>query len=267
MKNSSLPTTYAYMSKTCTPARHNLATSAHFLTVKRYSSQSLTSYSTRIRIIKRTLHDLSPRCQEVFITKPGAQYHLLVVHETEGNRHLCTFCDEKFSTWIFLEKHVKAKHSANDERHHSCTLPRCEKTFPCSITCMLHEINDHLQDKTCDRCPEIFLTKPGTRFHLQTAHEIGGSRHLCTFCDKRFYTWNRLKKHVETRHSEHKEPLLSCKCGYKTSVKARFESHCKRKHGIGGEKGYECYFCGKKFFTFYELNSHCGRKHTMEKQL
>lgn len=255
------------MSKTCTPARHNLATSAHFLTVKRYSSQSLTSYSTRIRIIKRTLHDLSPRCQEVFITKPGAQYHLLVVHETEGNRHLCTFCDEKFSTWIFLEKHVKAKHSANDERHHSCTLPRCEKTFPCSITCMLHEINDHLQDKTCDRCPEIFLTKPGTRFHLQTAHEIGGSRHLCTFCDKRFYTWNRLKKHVETRHSEHKEPLLSCKCGYKTSVKARFESHCKRKHGIGGEKGYECYFCGKKFFTFYELNSHCGRKHTMEKQL
>lgn len=104
------------------------------------------------------------------------------------------------------------------------------------------------------------MSRTGLLGHIKTYHE--NYEYPCIQCGKVFMSISGLTTHKMTKHSLNKEPLYSCgKCEFKGWLKGDLTRHLTRVHG--GLKTKECYFCDKKYYSFYLLVQHC-RRHTLE---
>lgn len=113
----------------------------------------------------------------------------------------------------------------------------------------------------CQRCPATRLSRSDLQTHIRLAHE-NLKNYPCSICRFRFGSAGGLRRHVEARHPAGREKMYSCdKCRYRSYLKTYLDAH-RRRHQAGR---HACYFCGKKFVTFYELVNHCSRHHTLEK--
>ncbi|XP_021958932.1 zinc finger protein 135 [Folsomia candida] len=218
--------------------------------------------------------------------------HMANIHDTsERPRHPCTFpgCGKTYQNIGSKIRHVKIQHSQNPVRF-SCTLcghkAKCrgeldrhvrthttERPYSCR-TCgarkaQISDLRTHerthqnittRQKFPCRLCSSIFMSRTGLLGHIKTYHE--NYEYPCIQCGKVFMSISGLTTHKMTKHSLNKEPLYSCgKCEFKGWLKGDLTRHLTRVHG--GLKTKECYFCDKKYYSFYLLVQHC-RRHTLE---
>ncbi|XP_021961641.1 gastrula zinc finger protein XlCGF7.1 [Folsomia candida] len=193
-------------------------------------------------------------CEKTFLHKSRVSQHVKTEHAENPVRFRCTLCGKDFKTRTELETHI---FTHTTEKPYDCAT--CGRSFASREHLKSHEMT-HLEksyrDKLqCDICPQTFLSKHALQLHTRVVHE-----NPCTSCGKRFPNSTELKRHVEAKHVTNKDLVHSCdKCEYKSHSKHNLVKH-RRRHNAARHK---CYFCGKKFVTFYELVRHCGRVHVL----
>ncbi|OXA45956.1 zinc finger protein 227 [Folsomia candida] len=230
---------------------------------------------THLERSSRKLHKC-PLCQKEFSLVENLRAHTKNIHNTatERPRFPCTSgtCDRTFLTKGTLAKHFEVEHSENPVRF-PCTY--CEKEFKTWPELDLH-ILTHTKEKPykCATCKKSFAQKNKLHRHQETHREISSRKFFqCESCPRQFLSMRGRRLHSERDHERrpaipakkvNKKVRHSCdRCAYKSHIKAQLTVHFKRVHG--GVRKNECYFCGKKFFSFSELVRHCGKVHTMEK--
>ncbi|XP_035713656.1 zinc finger protein 782-like [Folsomia candida] len=202
-----------------------------------------------------------PGCEKTYLSQESVSHHVKTEHSQNPVQFPCTLCGKEFKRRKHLQGHI---FTHTTEKPFKCAAATCGRSFSQRSNLQQHEVT-HLEKSerkvfTCKLCPMTFLTSSGLRGHIQVFHE-NQKNHPCTFCGKRFSGSNDLKRHVQAKHPVNEEEIHFCdKCEYRSQSKRNLIAH-KRRHGA---KKRECYFCGKKFFTFQDLVSHCGHIHTLE---
>lgn len=142
---------------------------------------------------------------------------------------------------------------SSPEDMHSIFVPFSQRTH----------LEKHLRKEfKCKECPYTCLARSGLQTHVETYHEK--QKYPCKLCNTTLSSSQGLACHIKIIHSKSKELRHCCgKCEYKSYWKNNLTEHLKRMHG--GSKTHNCYFCGRKFFRFYDLNKHCRLMHTLEK--
>ncbi|OXA45234.1 oocyte zinc finger protein XlCOF19-like [Folsomia candida] len=200
-------------------------------------------------------------CEKTFVNKYLVSTHMKTEHVENPIRFPCTLCGKDFKTRTELGKHIRAH---TTEKPYTCAS--CGRSFAQMGTMKRHEMT-HLEKSArdmfqCHVCPQTFLNRTSLQHHIRVGHE-NQRNYPCSSCDKRFSTSRDLMRHVEAVHATNKEKIHSCdKCEYKSHSKANLANHRVRHNTMARRHG--CYFCGKKFYTFFELVSHC-QVHTFEK--
>ncbi|OXA47175.1 gastrula zinc finger protein XlCGF7.1 [Folsomia candida] len=199
-----------------------------------------------------------PGCEKSYKFKQDVSKHVKAEHAENPVRFTCTLCEKEFKTRGDLESHI---HTHTTEKPFKCAT--CGRRFSHKSNMKSHETT-HLEKSArnvskCHLCPQTFLTRIGLQLHIRILHE-NRRNYPCAFCNERFSRSSNLKRHVEAKHGANKELIHSCdKCEYESKSKQNLARH-KARHEAGNRG---CYFCGKKFVTFYELVKHC-RVHTLE---
>ena len=119
----------------------------------------------------------------------------------------CDNCDESFSSYSQLKKHAKSNHEediADEEILTSIAIEaskdkemfsnKVQKSFPTAQDLKLHKV------QACDKCEKRFYTWQGLKRHMKNAHKR--LRYSCDQCDKGFYSNSKLKKHTKDVHHE-----------------------------------------------------------------
>ncbi|XP_035715832.1 zinc finger protein 569-like [Folsomia candida] len=203
-----------------------------------------------------------PQCDKSFLGKYAVGRHAKVEHAQSPVRFRCTLCGREFK-----EKQNRNRHIATHTRERTFRCEVCGHSYVDEATLKIHKrIHDDKSSRESFKfkyCPQRFFEFSGVRYHERTYHE-NRRDYQCTICNKKLVTAYSLKYHVEAKHPTNEMPIYSCdQCGYTNRVKKSLARHVARVHV--GLRTNECYFCGKKFFSFSDLVGHSGRMHTLEK--
>ena len=155
------------------------------------------------------------------------------------NPMFCEICEERFSREIDLKLHKEKVHGFNYS----------EDQFK------------------CDKCVEIFLTKPKLNHHISQIHNVLAERGIsfstliCDICQAKFTKRKGLAAHIRFVHE--KERNFCCEfCTKKFARSAALNNHIADIHEQSGN--FACGFCSKRFFRPGDKIVH-ERKHTGEK--
>ncbi|KAF4518884.1 hypothetical protein B566_EDAN006735 [Ephemera danica] len=155
----------------------------------------------------------------------------------------------------------------------------------------LHVKNLHAQDSvyTCPHCtnPEPF-TGQGTIFERGLAHlRMHGDRlYRCSICQYHHYTRRVVEKHLEEKHDEYPESVLTIRepdtpefesspivnhtwlcseCGFTCHSNDDIRNHCKTEHNIKSQ--YRCSLCNIRSSGIPTIEQHFSSKHPRENVL
>lgn len=206
----------------------------------------------------------------------------------------CIFCDEQFSYFGYLVKHVNIAHPQN-----SFICDDCGVTFNKKRDLAIHIRNYHKQGGyPCDLCMQHFKTSHTLRRHQNSTHY-----RQCKSCGSRFASLSLLQKHLQVEHP-HKEGSMKCiYCSkeFHTSLGVRQhinkckvkmvsqepkpslpedETEPRKKQNIITIRQniqcvlnmstaipfkfmakYSCFYCSKKFVEFDDLRQHTNLEH------
>ncbi|XP_049882260.1 zinc finger protein 175-like [Pectinophora gossypiella] len=224
----------------------------------------------------------------------------LVLETINGNKiYYCKLCPKKCKRLYNLKlhfRHVHEKMSPHKSRflpdHNGLVCSCCGKTFKDKKSLQVHEHNHTLlftcrkcdkvyksknaftnhmcrpdrerppleKNYICDNCGAKFVRKASLLLHIKYEHG-DGIAHVCSYCDKRFYSQSGLKLHV-VKHT--KEKKYKCEmCGGNFVTKASLVYHV-RTHT--GEKPFKCKYCDMRFLSTSRRADHT-RRHHMEPSL
>ncbi|CAD6193040.1 unnamed protein product [Caenorhabditis auriculariae] len=189
----------------------------------------------------------------------------------------CPFCDKRFRNEYSLKKHFVKKHPELLE------FDQCLKCFKCLN---IDEMETHNCELTyiCFECTPIRNLCTDVRLlnHRKKFHRGANSGFRCSFCNLKFLTPRKLRKHKKMSHVFTKtyqchfceEIFISevavmthervhtgiikfeCKvCDYKANRFTQMEDHARDEHG------YVCAICQEKLSEWCELKHHTLVKH------
>lgn len=96
-------------------------------------------------------------------------------------------------------------------------------------TLYIHKtIHSNERKYKCKECGKTFRQNAHLKTHLKT-HGIGiDTWHVCTICDKRFYSRGNLTVHMWVHKAGH--PFQCSECGKGYARKNKMEAHIKKEH-------------------------------------
>ncbi|CAP34313.1 Protein CBR-TRA-4 [Caenorhabditis briggsae] len=190
----------------------------------------------------------------------------------------CPFCDKRFRNEMSLKKHFLKKHEEMVE------FKQCLKCFKCVESEEALERHDCELTYVCFECPVIrnLCTDHRLINHRKKFHRGANAGFRCSFCNMKFLTPRKLRKHKKMSHVFTKtyqchfceEIFISevavmthervhtgiikfeCKvCDFKANRYVAMEEHKKEEHG------YVCAICNARHAEYPELKHHVYEEH------
>ncbi|XP_035713759.1 zinc finger protein 708 [Folsomia candida] len=228
-----------------------------FFSAQRLQSHIDTFHSTRERPRFQCEY---PGCEITYLSKGSLRQHVKTEHAENPVRFPCSLCGKEFKTRAELGRHIPTH---TTEKPYNCST--CGSSFSRMENMKRHELT-HLEKSTrdmyqCPACPQTFTTRSTLQLHVLVVLE-NQRNYPCAFCYKRFAKSSDLNCHMKAMHATNEELVHFCdKCEYKSHSKRNLATHRVRHNAAR----HNCYFCGKKFFTFQDLVRHTNCTHTLEK--
>lgn len=261
------------------------------------------SHSSSLKVVKIVCNN----CDAIFESFPRLnthyeENHAIIDPESNRTKYMCSKCDTSYIRLAKLRIHLTNKHGRPPARIFECRA--CNASFT-----EMQQINSHIKIHTkCDICSENCRTEQALRHHKLSHVEIDKpiecfvchSKHknisflrthmkyahpveqfVCKWCDKKFNSQLRLKKH---RKSHRTELGSHCKiCGKDFGSQFEYEEHmnehpqcntCEQnlksdlhltRHRIShiGENSFECFECHQRFQTYAQIRKHHKKVHTV----
>lgn len=177
------------------------------------------------------------------------------------NRHLrihgfpCSKCDQMFKLKHLLKTHIYKEHDP-------VPCPQCDKRFRSKKSLSNHVRSFHNKERNhvCHICDRGFYEFTNLRKHI-TRHS--SERNVsCDVCNKTFKTIDNLKTHKKIHMPADERKNYLCQyCGKTSLTPTGYTTHLQRHIG---DKKFECTTCGKTFIAKYQLQVHI-RSHTGER--
>lgn len=190
----------------------------------------------------------------------------------------CPFCDKRFRNEMSLKKHFIKKHEEMVE------FKQCLKCFKCVESEEALEKHDCELTYVCFECPVIrnLCTDHRLINHRKKFHRGANAGFRCSFCNMKFLTPRKLRKHKKMSHVFTKtyqchfcdEIFISevavmthervhtgiikfeCKvCDFKANRYVAMEEHRKEEHG------YVCAICNERHAEYHEMKHHVYEMH------
>ncbi|EFP03388.1 CRE-TRA-4 protein [Caenorhabditis remanei] len=190
----------------------------------------------------------------------------------------CPFCDKRFRNEMSLKKHFMKKHEEMVE------FQQCLKCFKCVESEEALARHDCELTYVCFECPVIrnLCTDHRLINHRKKFHRGANAGFRCSFCNMKFLTPRKLRKHKKMSHVFTKtyschfceEIFISevavmthervhtgiikfeCKvCDFKANRYVAMEEHKKEEHG------YRCAICNDRVAEYPELKHHVYEEH------
>ena len=118
------------------------------------------------------------------------------------------------------------------------------------------------KEHLCDFCNYESLLKANLTRHVEMLH-TKIQRFKCEMCEKKFYRFDVLKKHVSVLHDDE---LLKCrKCDYTCKTSVQLVQHIETNHK--GTKQFQCAECKMFFKAKNNLKQHVDGVHLKLKQI
>ncbi|XP_071132723.1 uncharacterized protein [Mytilus edulis] len=195
--------------------------------------------------------------------------------EKHKDRYKCEVCQEKFTYYIMLRKHIANEH---ERETFGCNI--CNMQFKHKKTLERHQMKGHLQvcekekpKHTCFVCDKKYSTSRSLRRHNFKEHLIE-DKHIsklrenvaCEQCGKIV-----MRKCMRLHLLVHQEKEFMCEdCGEKfrrpDDLKRHRQKHLRKKYVLKSEtSGYKCLICGLILSTNGAIKRHFSLKHSSEK--
>ncbi|VDH98065.1 Hypothetical predicted protein [Mytilus galloprovincialis] len=195
--------------------------------------------------------------------------------EKHKDRYKCEVCQEKFTYYIMLRKHIANEH---ERETFGCNI--CNMQFKHKKTLERHQMKGHLQvcekekpKHTCFVCDKKYSTSRSLRRHKFKEHLIE-DKHIsklrenvaCEQCGKIV-----MRKCMRLHLLVHQEKEFMCEdCGEKfrrpDDLKRHRQKHLRKKYVLKSEtSGYKCLICGLILSTNGAIKRHFSLKHSSEK--
>ena len=201
------------------------------------------------------------------------------VHESNNVKSfVCSICDKRYTTIVYLRAHVKRTHN---EKKYKCDL--CPREIKGKGPLKEH-IKQHSASIQCYLCDKIFTTISQRNKHINGFHNKG-DRISCTMCSSTFKNKEYRSKHMKYRHSKkdlgrwkcaicnkcfaqqgglinhmktHSGVKTNCPmCEFKMTYKYELKYHLSSVHNIGAvDKKHSCSICSKSYFRESRLKTH-----------
>lgn len=193
----------------------------------------------------------------------------------------CKFCEEAFSLFSQLKRHVKIhslespftckicgrvycneaelkKHAKKHDRAKPHICVECGRSFR-----QLHMLQNHIRTHNgekpflCETCGQGFGQKENLKLHERCHSDV--KPHKCAVCGKQFNNTKCLHRHELTHSNERNYPCDVCGKSFLRNDHLRRH---KRTHGE--EPRFKCSYCGKGFHQKVNTEEH-ERIHTGDK--
>ena len=193
--------------------------------------------------------------------------HIKSVHE--GIKPFkCSICDYESATNSHLKRHIENVHEDNQSNFDNDIIEpqidikiESDENYENELKSEEDTSKDPAIDEpvTCELCWTDFLSTKLLKKHTIQNHTFKEDRTLkcCPHCDHKVKKLGNLKRHIESKHTDHAEKKYFCeKCNEGHIFKHSLNVHYYIKHS-----DFVCEVCGKAFKNKIYLNQHKYIKH------
>ncbi|KAL7013561.1 hypothetical protein ACKWTF_015466 [Chironomus riparius] len=170
-------------------------------------------------------------CGLEFNKKFHLNAHVRAKHTEKVRSHLCHICNKAFFSTENLKKHVES----HNDKDMPCEF--CGKLFSCINNLRTH-LYYHSDPKfICDveGCGKKFYMRKRLRAHMKT--HANQKDHVCTYCDKRYFSQNDLNRHIFSIHQKLRFFCEEPGCHGNFSRREYYKKHAMTHHqNIGTER-------------------------------
>ncbi|XP_046475224.1 protein suppressor of hairy wing isoform X1 [Neodiprion pinetum] len=187
-----------------------------------------------------------PNCNIVFNNVTWLDSHMRSKHLDPNFPFQCYQCLEKFPNEMARSIHAHKKHN----RGMACSI--CNEKIQSHRTKQKHEAYHRGVGFPCHTCKKTYRSKANQLNHLRTVHSDFSNNKLqcsicqksiktksfrkhmlrhssvlqCELCDKVFYDYRTLERHIMDRHSNENYPRKKCNvCGVSFPTEEQLEAH------------------------------------------
>ena len=220
----------------------------------KYKAKTRTELKSLEKDEESYFKTVCPHCDKQFMRVNEVRRHIQSEHKGH-HPFKCTKCDKVFNSAGGKEYHEKFKHLTPTPTV-SCDI--CKKNFLSEVSFKAHLKYAHSEVKSelCNHCDARFKQKKNLRVHLENIHGINLMKEnycessdknifKCDKCQREFSYKKNLDAHMKRQH--HDVTVYECeKCQSKFSHKRTLVAHVKAKHETH-QRELACTDCGKKF--------------------
>nr|CAD7576708.1 unnamed protein product [Timema californicum] len=187
-------------------------------------------------------------CNKCFDSQYSLNYHK--IFHSKLKHYMCDYCGIFFVRKV-LERHLKIH---TDERPFECE--ECGRTFK-EKTILRKHLRIHYGERNymCELCGKKFVSLENLGVHKYCHLDRAIMKMKCQFCERKFATRQRLKKHVRTHSGERPHLCEVCCRGF--SSKSHLERH-KLTHTE--ENRFYCNYCNYSFIQKGNFKLHTYTK-------
>ncbi|GAA5866370.1 hypothetical protein JCM8547_000756 [Rhodosporidiobolus lusitaniae] len=169
----------------------------------------------------------------------------------------------RLPTALVLDKDdpaVPKEKSGGRAKRYLCTWPGCGKAYTRPVRLEEHQrVHTGERPFACSQCSSTFARDSHLKAHMRTHSSEAEKTYICTEgdgCDKKFWTNQHLKKHIEVVHRGKTYDCPDCDETFRKHHQLR--THIAEVHATPGTKPFPCEHpgCGKSFMQKVHLKAH-----------